>query len=314
MNIKEIEAIVLVNKYRSFYETAFALNYAPSTISKYVSNIEDELGVPLFVRGNRPSSVTLTKEGEMLLPKFVGMYEYYSQIQGDASVLRRNFDKQIAIGTASELKPMGADELMSDFSRSNPEISIKHLKCHAAALIQLLLSKQLDGVFVKTIEGSKLEKKLLPTLNDPKIDVHILHRDKNMYMGISEADPLAKLDEAPITAFNDFSVIVHSIREELDDAGTLEPFLALSQKTGFTFKPLFVDTRDASAYYLATQSKVAAPAPTNRVTYSGIKFIRVLDWERYFTSYFLMLKSNKRESAMSFRKIVMDYLQNNRKQ
>ena len=315
MNMKEIEAIVLVSKNKSFYETAFALNYAPSTISKYVSNVEDELGVSLFVRGNRPSSVTLTKEGEMLLPKFEGMFEYYSQIQSESSLLRRTIDKQIAIGTGSELRPIGADELMTEFSRSYPDVSVKHMKCNATALIQLLLSAQLDVVFIKAIEGSRLEKKLLPILNDSKIDVQILNHNNIMYMGISEMDPLARFDEAPITAFNDFSIIVHSNRDELDDAGTYEPFIQLSQTKDFTFRPLFVDTRDASAYYLATtQSKVAAPAPTNLTKYPGIKFIRVTDWERYSTTYFFVLKSNRRESVMSFRKCVTEFIKNNPKQ
>ena len=311
MNFKEIETIVTIYKNKSFYETAFALNYAPSTISKYVSSVEEELGVTLFVRGNRPSSVALTNEGEVLIPKFVELFNVYSQIQGEASHLKNIMENQIAIGTGSQLRTIGADEIMSGFGSTYPDIFIKHIKCNSAALIQYLLAKQLDGAFVMVIEGSPLEKSLLLSLEDPRIDVQILYREKNMYMGISEMDPVSRLDEAPITAFNGYSVIVNSDRELMNEAGTLEPFLQLREKTGFDFTPLFIDTRDASAYYMATQSKVAAPAPSNRVKYPGIKFVRVTDWDLHFTSYFLTLKSNRREAVTLFKNCVSEFALNN---
>ena len=49
MNMKEIEVLSELVNYKSFSDAAFSLAYSPSVISKYVSNIEEELGVKIFV-------------------------------------------------------------------------------------------------------------------------------------------------------------------------------------------------------------------------------------------------------------------------
>jgi DNA-binding transcriptional LysR family regulator len=53
MNMKEIEVLSELVNYQSFSDAAFSLAYSPSVISKYVSNIEKELGIRIIVRGNK---------------------------------------------------------------------------------------------------------------------------------------------------------------------------------------------------------------------------------------------------------------------
>jgi DNA-binding transcriptional LysR family regulator len=310
MNTKEIEAVVTVYKCRGFYETAYTLNYSTSMISKYISNVEAELGVTLFVRGNRASSVSLTKEGEILIPRFVSMYESYRQLVTEAKVLQSAGENHIRIGTGIQLSSLGINEIMADFLQKNPAIHVEQVKYDMESLIHFLYSRQLDGAFILVIEGSQNERTLKNVLDDPKIEAYILLHDCTMYLGISEKEPLARQDEAPLAAFRDFSIAFHSNREIIIKAATMEPFKRLSEKSGFELKPLFIEPRDESVFYLATQMKIAVPTLSCSFKYPSIKFVRVSDWESYTTTYFLSLKTNESRALAQFKKVVKAHLQN----
>jgi DNA-binding transcriptional LysR family regulator len=312
MNMKEIESLVTVYKSMSFCEAAYKLNYSPSAISKYVSSVEDELGVALFIRGNRSSSASLTKEGETLMPQFISMYDCYQRLQSDAAAMQRVSSNLLRIGTGIQLSSLGMNEIMADFLQKHPEIRIEQSKYNIEQLIHLLFSGQLDGSFVLVQEGSQNAKTLKSVLDDPKIEAFSLIKTYDMYLGISESEPLAVKDEAPLADFRDFSITFESNHEILNKAGTMEPFKQLSQKSGFELRPLFIEPRDASAYYLATRMKIAIPSLGSSFRYAGIKFIRVSDWDSYAISYFLTLRTNESRALAHFKKSVSAYVKKDR--
>ena len=67
MNMNVINTIVAVSKSSSFLEAAYTLNYSPAVISKHIAGAEEELGVRLFERGTKSSSLSATPECEALL-------------------------------------------------------------------------------------------------------------------------------------------------------------------------------------------------------------------------------------------------------
>lgn len=62
-SLRAIKAFLAAAKFNSFTGAASALNVTPAAVSKQVRELEDYLGVALFVRSGR--SVTLTADGEM---------------------------------------------------------------------------------------------------------------------------------------------------------------------------------------------------------------------------------------------------------
>lgn len=66
MDLRAIKVFVLVAKTLNFTHTAELLYTSPSSISKYISTLEDEVGKPLFKRNTR--NVELTDYGKALLP------------------------------------------------------------------------------------------------------------------------------------------------------------------------------------------------------------------------------------------------------
>ena len=308
MNMKEIEAIVTVAQSKSFYEAAYALNYSPSVISKCVSAVEEELGVTLFVRSNRASAISLTKEGVLLMPHFVGLYERCQRLHNDAAALRENHDGLLRIGTGNQLCSPGMDEIMADFYHTNADIRIEQTKLDFEAQIHALYSGRQDGVFFLVQHGSDNAQTLSSLVKDPKVEAFHLVREREMYLGISEEEPLAKQDAAPLEAFRGFSFAFHSNKVILEKSGTMTPFISLSGKAGFDLKPIYIDPRDTSAFYLATQMKIAIPSLRGSFKYPAVKFVRIEDWDSFSDSYFMTLRDNRSASLAQFRKSVLAFL------
>ena len=66
METEKIRALLTAADLGSFSKAADALGYTQSGITHMMNALEEELGVPLLVRGNR--GVRLTAEGERLAP------------------------------------------------------------------------------------------------------------------------------------------------------------------------------------------------------------------------------------------------------
>jgi DNA-binding transcriptional LysR family regulator len=307
MIMKEIEALATIVRSKNFYEAAFALNYSPSVISKYVAAAEMELGVVLFNRSNRAASISLTKEGAALLPHISALYENYCRLKTHAAALRGKNDRLLRIGTGLQLSALGMDEILAGFFAAHPEIRVEQLKLDFEALVHSLYSGSLDGVFLLVQDGSFYSDSLKKLLRDPKLDAYLLVRECEMFLGISENHPLAQKDAAPLRAFSDFSVAFHSDETILTKAGTMSPFLRLSEKSGFQLKPLFIDPRDSSAFLLAAQTKLAIPSLRCLFRYPGVKFVRVEDWDSFSASYFVGRKNNQSTALAQLIKTVRAY-------
>ena len=304
MNMKEIEVLMTIARSKSFYEAACALNYAPSVVSKCVSNVEEELGVVLFVRSNRASSIALTKEGSILMPHFLRLHECGQQLRSDAAVLQGGNNSLLKIGTGNQLISLGMDEIMAHFYQAHPEVRIEQTRMDFESQIHSMYSGQQDGVFLLVQNGSSNSNSLNSLLEDSKVESFLLVREHNIYLGISEDHPLANKDSTPLAAFREFSIAFHSDKAILVKAGTMAPFLRLSKKAGFELTPIYIDPRDTSAFYLATQMKIAIPSLRCSVKYPGVKFVRVED----STSYFLTLKANRNSALAQFKKSVQVFL------
>ena len=307
MNFKEIEAIVTIASSSSFYEAAYTLNYSPSVISKYVANIERELGVELFVRGRRAAVLTLTKEGEALIPYFTQVHEACKQLYGGAEALRPKDGGYLRIGTGYYLSSLGMDAILADFFSVRPDIRVLQTKLDFESRIHALYSGQQDGVFVLAQEGSPNFTTLMNVTKDSKVESFLVVRERDMYLSVSERY-FPGVTSAPFSAFQDFQIVFHSNPETLDRSGTMIPFVNLSRRCGFELKTLYTDPRDTSAHYLATQRKIAIPSLRGAFKYPGTRLIRIEDWDSFSMSYFLTLKSNRNPELRQFKKSVSIYL------
>ncbi|MGN8762742.1 LysR family transcriptional regulator [Oribacterium sp. HCP3S3_B9] len=66
MNLKEQQYVCTLARCRNLSRAAEALFISPSALSVYISNLEKNLGVPLFKRVGKEKSFVLTSIGDQL--------------------------------------------------------------------------------------------------------------------------------------------------------------------------------------------------------------------------------------------------------
>ena len=311
LNFEEVETIVTVSKSNSFNEAAYLLNYAPSTISKAVLSVEKEVGFTLFVRGNRANAASLTKEGEALMPSFIRINESIQQLKKDLAAMQHENKDLLKIGSTTNLGFRSRDEILADFMLRYPDIRLEQAKSDFATLLHMLYAGSVSGVFLYAQDGSKNMEVLQSVIGDPKLEAVKIQTDRDMYLAISEKDPLAKQDEAPFSSFRDYTLLIHPDNNVLANADILTPFQRLSESSGFPLRTVALDPRDPSTFYMATKIKLAIPVHPLSFSYQGIKLVRVSDWNCHSTSYFLTRRASSGRPLNCLLKCIQDYVEAN---
>jgi DNA-binding transcriptional LysR family regulator len=93
LELKDIDYVLAVAQYHNVSQAAKALFISQPALSKYIANLENRLGIPLFNRGGK--QLTLTDAGEQYI-------KYAKEISRSAEALRETI-RQISAQQASSL-------------------------------------------------------------------------------------------------------------------------------------------------------------------------------------------------------------------
>ena len=147
MNVHLIKTIVTVSKCSNFAEAAYLLNYTPAVVSKHIASVEKELGVKLFLRGNKSNSAELTSEGRAVIYELIAMQEAWEKLNGTLSMLK---DKPgpLRIGTPHKRWTYGEEEIITDYILENPETGLEQVHGYASELLRQVGAGRLDGAFL----------------------------------------------------------------------------------------------------------------------------------------------------------------------
>lgn len=110
-------------RHLSFKNAAVELNVTPSAVSHQIKALENELGLPLFMRRHR--GVELTSEGGRL---FSTLAESFYRISHQLRELReRRGEKRAKIGTTSAVANLWTTGWLAAFWREHPDIIVDQL-------------------------------------------------------------------------------------------------------------------------------------------------------------------------------------------
>lgn len=308
MNLNVINTIVAVSKNKSFLEASYVLNYSPAVISKHVASAEEELGVRLFERGTKSSSLSLTPECEALLDDLNAISMHYDRILNLSGMLSSEKNEQrLRIGSAQKVWNSIDTDIISDFIMQNRDVTVENIHGYSSDMLRFLRSGKLDCVFC-SMQGQAEDVDFMRSFMEEN-DCTFMLTEKicNMYLAISESDPLCRLGEAPFAVFRDHVIAFNSDKMALLCGNNMLPFLRLSQKNGFELKSTFLSTMDASSYRIAQKQKIAIPVPNTSFSYPGIKHVRITDWEDSISSYFVTMNKNNSVPLKRLRSFVLEY-------
>lgn len=110
--------------YRLAAESMFI---SSSTMSRSIKELEQELGVSLFLRNSK--KVELTRAGEIMLTGFAKLSEEYEFILSRAKASARNDGNHICIGISQEFLPSFLPYAVNSFSSVHKDVNISFASC-----------------------------------------------------------------------------------------------------------------------------------------------------------------------------------------
>ncbi len=241
MEIKLMREFITLAETCSFQEAAERLYISASSLSKHVKAMETELGVPLFDRSTR--SVKLSRYGETFCEYARQMVKLYDACGADLELLRESHDSRLSIGFLPKFEPSGIIEMLSDFSREHPELTVHMVATNQP--LELLLSRRCNFVFTNDARA-----------DDPSIS-SFLYRAADLVAVFSRSHPLAGEASVTVEQLRGEDLIMHSDHSG-EATAAAETFRSRCLEAGFVPKVAISASYASSAVKLARKGSGVA--------------------------------------------------------
>lgn len=187
----------------SFTLAAQELNYAQSSISKMVADLEKEWGMTLLERSK--SGVCLTSAGEQIMPFLRKVLNDYHEMEGQIYRMNGIECGVVRIGTFSSVAINWLPNIFAKLQQDYPGIEYEMLLGDYEEVEQWIDKGRVDCGFLR-----------LPTL--PKFDTILLKQDEYKVV-LPTGHPLAEKETIAIEDLNDlpFLLLEHGGKTEVSD-------------------------------------------------------------------------------------------------
>ena len=196
-------ALVKTVETGSFTRAAQALNYAQSSVSKMVADLEAEWGMTLLERSKRGVCLTLT--GEQVLPFLRKVLNDHAELEGQICRMNGIETGVVRIGTFASVAIHWLPNIFSALQRDYPGIGYEMLLGDYDEVERWIGEGRVDCGFLR-----------LPTL--PGFDTMLLKQDEYKVV-LPVGHPLAVHESVPIEALNGlpFLLLEHGGKTEVSD-------------------------------------------------------------------------------------------------
>lgn len=125
MKLEWLEAVNAVATLSSFSEAAEVIPCAQSSVSRHIRQVEDELGVVIFHRSSNSNVVTLTPDGEEILPLIQKLLANYNELRQYSRLQDRQRRLSLRLGLSQRMYSSACKgNLMSALYMAYPEIHL----------------------------------------------------------------------------------------------------------------------------------------------------------------------------------------------
>lgn len=148
MDTIKYEVLLRAVEKGSLSKAALEMDYTQSGISHMMKSLEEEFGFPVLTRGR--SGVTLTKDGETILPYIRALVQANSSLQQSISDINGFHQGSITIGSLTSITIGWLLPVMKAFNADYPHIQIRLLDGTSDELYRMLEDGLLDIGFFCT--------------------------------------------------------------------------------------------------------------------------------------------------------------------
>ena len=164
----KLDTLLLVAEKRNFTRAAQALSLTQPAVSHHISQLEEELGVRLFVRGN--GDLMLTPEGETVLRYVRRMKALEKKMAEELQEAGRRLTR-LRIGITHTAESSIVAEVLARYTNENPGISITIVTDNINNLYDMLENFELD---LAVVEGRSTRPELSALMLDTDYLVCVL--------------------------------------------------------------------------------------------------------------------------------------------
>lgn len=141
MNFNDLQLFLHLADSKNFSKTA-AQNYmSPSTLSRHIQRVEEELGQVLFYRDNR--QVSLTKAGEQFLPFAHQQWQQWQQFKQYFST-QQELSGELRLFCSVTAAYSHLPPILERFRSKYPKVEIQLTTGDPASALQLIQEQQVD--------------------------------------------------------------------------------------------------------------------------------------------------------------------------
>ncbi|MCQ1057673.1 LysR family transcriptional regulator [Photobacterium sp. DNB23_23_1] len=220
MDIKTLRTFITVAKLKNFSAAARELHTVQPTVSRHVSELENELGVKLFQRTTH--QVELTLAGEMLLPEALNIIANDQRVKTMLGQTTEQGECQINIGYLATACSFFLPTLLSRFTAANPNTQTNLFEMAADEQYQALTENKIDIAFSRR----------QPKLDGKQFMVETIYSDRLMAI-LPLNHPFAERHELSLSELRNERFILFQPHEWIE---MYEHILLLCQESGFSPK------------------------------------------------------------------------------
>lgn len=311
MNIKDLEAVSAVNRYKSFSDAAYKIEYSPSAISKQIARVEEELGVQIFERKIKGGETNLTEIGEILVPEIDKLLDDYSNI----TYLAENWQVQdamhLTIGIVPLIGTIGETDILTKFMTSHPETQIDYVYGSVSDLLRMLMSGSLDGAFMLLMGAYKGNFKSWEALTHDELSISYTMRNDSLYIGMSEMHACAKKEEVRIEDIINETFIFSNFQNPNTYATRIGVIQSLYDGIPHILKTRFMDFTKKDLVLRVVESGQAMLPQVVEPMLDGRKIVykKINGWPDTSYGVFVKRKSNRSTALKDLSLLVKKYSQ-----
>jgi len=306
MTIDELMLICDLPDYKNFAEAACYLPYSSSVITKYVNNIENELGLKIFVRSNKSRDLQLTDEGRSVIEAMRRIQDDYNYMNRLVNTLKNKESSRIRIASQPRFGNLHEQTIFTDFIIKYPASQVTIIKEPADVIIRGIIAGKIDAAFV-TFHSSVRLNELFGDASS-QISATYITSETEMYAGISDKY-LPGINELNLKDLEDFT-FVFPFPDEKDEQSVkaAESWKKIAGEKNMKLKYRNLQGYDATVFELARREKIAVTTTqVPKAKHEGIKFVRILDWTGRTDLYFLHKKNNNMKPVKELTECTEEY-------
>lgn len=192
MDLRKLEVMLSVVQHGSFTKAGADLGYTQSGITQMMKSLEQEAGLPLFIKTHR--GVVLTKEGASLLPSIRKLLSANESLNQEIAFLKGAKKGTIRIGSFISCAIHWIPEIIENFQKDYPDVIFEIVEGDESDLADWVTNQKVDIGFTSYQPNQSYE--FIPVYEDPMLAV------------MPKGHPFCRYEEIPIEWYENEPFIV----------------------------------------------------------------------------------------------------------